>query len=240
MAGREAPARGDEALRVGLGPGSRASLRFADGGGRRHVLEVAIEGHGGAHAGGSAEGRLTVRALRADAATVVPDIGQSVSLVVGPPGAEVLAYARVLERGSPESPLILSRPVRQRSESRRQLFRVDVHLAAETSLGPATVVNLSGGGCLLRLDTASPPEPGGVLEMVLPLPGRPEPLRLQGRVVRQRPAEAGGLLVGLAFSGLPRREENALVAHVARRQQELLRRGLLPAERRPGPLGPFP
>ncbi len=236
MAGGEDSAGGDEALRLGLGPGARASLRFVDRGGRRHVLGVAVEGPDG----GSAEGCLPVRVVRAGGATVVPDIGQSVSLVVGPPGAEMLAYARVLERGSPEAPLVLSRPVRQRSESRRQLFRVDVRLAAETSLGPATAVNLSGGGCLLRLDAASLPEPGDTLELVLPLPGRTEPLRLRARVVRQRPAEAGGLLVGLAFPSLPRREENALVAYVARRQQELLRRGLLPAERRPGPLGPSP
>ena len=240
MAGGKAPPRGDEALRVGLGPGARASLSFADGGGRRHILEVAIGAHGEGQGGGSADGRLTVRAVRADAATVVPDIGQTVSLTLGPPGAEMLAYARVLERGSAESPLVLSQPLRQRSESRRQLFRVDVHLPAETSLGPATVVNLSGGGCLLRLEPASLPEPGASLELVLPLPGRTEPLRLRARVVRQRPAEAGGLLVGLAFPGLPRREENALVAHVARRQQELLRRGLLPPERRPGPLGTSP
>lgn|GEM_PF-637218 len=226
MAEEDAPAARRHGRRaVGFGAGAQILVEFVDGGGRPRSLQAHVEQ--------STADRMVLQPLPNQPGAAVPDIGRRVHLrFLREVGS---AVARVVSRGSPESPLVLTRPMRLVRESRRRLYRIDVQLAAETSLGPARVVNLSGSGCLLALPEGDDPAaPGTQVEVRLPLPGAPTPVRVRGRIVREFRPEAGGRRIGVDFGRLPAREEDAIVRYVFLRQAELLRRGLLSPDRDPG------
>ncbi len=201
-------------------------LEFVDGGGSARTLWARVE-----HAGTE---RVVLRSLPDHAADQVPDVGQRIRLRIEPE-AEA-AVALVIERGSPESRLVISRPTRIIRQSRRRFYRIDVDLHAETSSGPCRVWNLSGSGCLLTLLAGSPLPPVGTdLELRLPVPGVPAPLHIRARVVRQFLPNVGSPRLGVDFVQLKRREEDAIIRYVFARQTELLRRGLLPTDPTTGP-----
>ncbi len=130
-----------------------------------------------------------------------------------------------LQQGPP--PLLrLRHPEAWTETSQRDFFRVDVDLPVRTSAGPGRLTNLSGGGCLLALDTPPYPEPGATLELTLALPDAPVPLTLAAVVVRVFDQE-GSARFGLSFRNLDRRVQDRLVRYVASRQREMLRLGLL-------------
>jgi len=67
---------------------------------------------------------------------------------------------------------------------------------------------------------------GQRIALRLLLPGRGQPLELQGLVVRTV-EHPGGWRAGVHFQDLRRPQEDALVRYVFHRQAELLRRGVL-------------
>lgn len=86
-------------------------------------------------------------------------------------------------------------------------------------------VNLSGAGLLVRAAAALPADTWLAIELVL-LPGN-QVMRVIGRVIECRP-RAAGFGIGIEFDGLGEELRDMLVAHVLRKQAQVLRqeRGL--------------
>ncbi len=148
------------------------------------------------------------------------------------------AVAIGLEQGAP--PLLrLKLPAPWTETSQRDFFRVDVDLPARTSAGPGRLTNLSGGGCLLALDSPPYPDPGATLQLTLALPGVDTPITLAAVVVRVFDQE-GAARFGLSFRAPDRRTQDRLVRYVAVRQREMLRLGLLRAPERQAATAPLP
>ena len=148
---------------------------------------------------------------------------RDLQLVVHQENTTAVGLARVL--GHPASDLLHTTiPAQLHRTTERRMFRVAVSLPVRTSRGPGRILDLSGCGCLLRLEGATPPLPGQVLELSLPLPGSPDPLEIRCRVVRlsrrahQRPH------VALEFQH-SRRVADTVARYVHLREREMLRRG---------------
>jgi c-di-GMP-binding flagellar brake protein YcgR len=89
------------------------------------------------------------------------------------------------------------------------------------------VLNLSGGGCMLRLDAPPAPLIGDRLDIHLPLGADVPLLILRARVVHVHRPDLERPFLGLAFENRSRKTEDQLVRYVFARQAELLRNGRL-------------
>jgi hypothetical protein len=87
------------------------------------------------------------------------------------------------------------------TEGRRHV-RTSVRLLARVqgSKGPSATVNVSLGTGGFRVHAALPYERGAVLELSIPLPDAPEPVRALTRVAWRRPGSVGLELIELAQS----------------------------------------
>jgi hypothetical protein len=143
-------------------------------------------------------------------------------------GREALAATVVVQEVRAGVPpiVVTGPPSGVRLVGRRGFYRVDVDLPTQGPGWRGRVVNLSGSGCLMAIERGGPVGVGTTLRLALHLPTRPEPLWVDGRVVRTRRLVMGHA-VGVEFVDLSRRDQDELVRYVTRRQSELLRKGVL-------------
>ncbi len=211
-----APQRKLESL---LCPGAGVLLTFTGSNGSQRKVEARCRRLAG--------DRLTILLTGNPTDNAVPDLGRMVHLTLEDGGTPVEAYARVLERGAPDTPLVLSHPAAVVRTNRRNLYRVSVDLTAQTSFGAARLVDLSGGGCLLAPGATELPKMGQQVDVNIELPTEKTPLALSGIVVRHTQSEGGAPRIGVKFCGISVDEETKVIRYVHARQRELLRRGVL-------------
>ncbi len=151
--------------------------------------------------------------------------GRHLHFVVHHPPDLVVAGLVEFVSAGPANVAHITPPARLAVTSRRRLYRVDVDIRVHTSRGPARVLNLSGGGCLLRMDAPPSPQVGDALELRLPLESDLSPLHLRAHVVHMHRPELDRPFLGMAFDNRMSSTEDALVRFVFARQAEMLRGG---------------
>jgi hypothetical protein len=201
-------------------PGTDLRVEFVDAGGTQHVASGAV--------GALQTDGLLVSLPPGDSPLRRLPVGRRLDLVVRQsPESVVVAQVAIAPGGSPPDSIRTTLPVRVEMTSRRRLYRVDVDIPVRTSRGPGRVLNLSGGGCMLRLDGPPAPHIGDAMDIHLSL-GRDTPLlSLRARVVHIHRPDLERPFLGLAFDNRTRKTEDHLVRYVFARQAELLRRGRL-------------
>ena len=111
---------------------------------------------------------------------------------------------------------MIANPTRFPRQETRQHLRADIEIhvlcGRDGQHWPGLIVNISAGGIFLRT-SMDRPEPGDVLQIVLPLPGETHPRHLQAEVVwaQQHTAQADkerGL--GLKFRDIRPDDEAAI------------------------------
>lgn len=201
-------------------PGADLRVEFVDSGGTQHVVSSAVDAL-------QADGLLLSLPPGDSPLRHLPP-GRHLHLVVGrSPQAVVVAEVAIAPGGSPPDTVRTTLPTRLALTSRRRLYRVDVDISVRTSRGPGRVLNLSGGGCMLRLEAPPAPHIGDTLDVHLAL-GKELPLLvLRARVVHVHRPDLERPFLGLAFEDHSRKTEDHLVRYVFARQAELLRNGQL-------------
>ncbi len=171
---------------------------------------------------------LTLRLVGGRCPTGGLGAGVRLALVRHTPRTALAGSVRLREVRWGDPPILLTDvPDDVRPATHRHLFRVDVDLPVHGDGWKGRIVNLSGSGCLLRVERGTAPPLSGSVRLVVSLPGLAGPLALQGEVVR-RPRLGAANAVGIEFVALGRREQDEIVRYVSRRQSELLRKGALP------------
>ena len=224
---RRAPGAGGSGAVVsepaGLGafpPGCSARLQRLRSDGTSEVFRVFVED--------AAVDGLTLRLVGGRRPTGGLGAGARLALVRHTPRAALAGAVRLREVRWGDPPILLTDvPDGVKPVTHRHLFRVAVDLPVHGDGWKGRIVNLSGSGCLIRVERGTAPPTGGSVRLVVSLPGLAGPLALQGEVVR-RPRVAAANAVGIEFVALGRREQDELVRYVSRRQSELLRKGALP------------
>lgn len=200
-------------------PGSQARVRVVDTAGTHQSFRVLVED--------VLPSGMTLRVLtRTAAAAHLPPAARLTLLRYSQRQAHATTVRlRELRDGEPAL-LLTSPPGELSSQPQRYLYRVDVDLRAEGPGWSGRVSDLSGSGCLLALRSGPPLRLGSLLRFSLHLPAAEAPVPVSAEVVR-RVTRDGIQTLGLEFVRLTRRQQDAIVRYVYRRQAELLRQGLL-------------
>jgi c-di-GMP-binding flagellar brake protein YcgR len=178
---------------------------------------------------------LTLAAPTEDGEPVLPGVGAELTLWVYDSPHAFAAPARVRHQvlGSPAL-IELTLPQRVEQRNQRRSFRVDVDLAAASSLGEGRLVDLSAGGCCLEVPAVADPEAVEQrpdVHVAFELPGAAR-VDLGGQAVRLWRA---GVFhrVAVEFTRISAEHQDQIAHYVFERQRELLRQGRLRRHKAP-------